>query len=83
MACGRAVVASDAGGARELFTPGLDAVVHTPANPASLAAGIEELARRPETRFRLGSAARRTAERLFDRRRLAADLVPIYRRAAA
>ena len=34
-------------------------------------------------RARLGRAARATAERSFDRTRLAAELVPVYRRAAA
>ena len=30
MACGRAVIVSDAGGAREIFTPGIDALAHPP-----------------------------------------------------
>jgi glycosyltransferase involved in cell wall biosynthesis len=83
MACGRAVIASDAGGARELFTAGVDAMVHTPGDKASLAARIYELACDPEARRRLGRAARLTAEQRFDRRRLAADLLPVYERAAA
>jgi glycosyltransferase involved in cell wall biosynthesis len=83
MACGRAVIASDAGGARELFTAGVDAMVHTPGDASSLAARIYELACDPEARRRLGRAARLTAERRFDRRRLAADLLPVYEQAAA
>jgi hypothetical protein len=43
-----------------------------------LAARITELAASPELRARLGRAARLTAERSFDRGRLAHDLVPIY-----
>jgi glycosyltransferase involved in cell wall biosynthesis len=83
MACGRAVVAADAGGARELFTPGVDAVGHTPGDASSLAVCIHALASDPDMRRRLGRAARLTAERRFDRRRLAADLLPLYERAAA
>jgi glycosyltransferase involved in cell wall biosynthesis len=83
MACGRAVIASDAGGARELFTSGVDAMAHTPGDASSLAACIYELACDPETRRRLGRAARLTAERRFDRARLAADLLPVYQQAAA
>jgi glycosyltransferase involved in cell wall biosynthesis len=80
MACGRAVIASDAGGAREILTPGVDALGHTPGSADGLAARIVELVRDPEARIRLGRAARQTAERRFDRARLAADLLPVYRR---
>src|SRR6202035_1639933 len=36
MACGRAVIASDAGGAREIFTAGVDALSHAPGNAGDL-----------------------------------------------
>jgi glycosyltransferase involved in cell wall biosynthesis len=81
MACGRAVIASDAGGAREIFTAGVDALSHTPGDVDHLAARIVELVRDPEARVRLGRAGRLTAERRFDRARLATDLVPVYRSA--
>ena len=58
-------------------------MTHTPGDAADLAARLEELVANPETRARLGLAARQTAERRFDRRRLAADFVPIYQRAIA
>ena len=80
MACGRAVIASNAGGAREIFTPGVDALVHAPGNAGDLAARIVELARDPQARQRIGQAGRKTAERRFDRARLATDLVPVYRK---
>jgi glycosyltransferase involved in cell wall biosynthesis len=83
MACGRAVIASDAGGAREVMTPGVDALGHAPGSAGALAARIVELVRDPEARIRLGRAARQTAERRFDRVRLAVDLLPVYRRAVA
>jgi glycosyltransferase involved in cell wall biosynthesis len=83
MACERAVIASDAGGAREIFTSGVDALGHTPGSADSLAARIAELARDPGARIRMGQAGRETAERRFDRRRLASDLAPIYQRAMA
>ena len=78
MACGRAVIASDAGGAREIFTAGVDALVHTPGDAAALAARIVELSGDADRRERLGRAGRRTAERRFNRLRLAAELAPIY-----
>jgi glycosyltransferase involved in cell wall biosynthesis len=82
MACGRAVIVSNAGGAAELVDPGVDAVLHTPGDADDLAAAILMLVRDPDMRARLGHAARRTAERSFDRERLAAELIPIYRAAA-
>lgn len=81
MACGRAVIASDAGGAREIFTAGVDALGHVPGSAESLSERIAELAGDPDLRERIGRAGRETAERRFDRTRLAFDLVPVYRRA--
>ncbi len=79
MACGRPVVVSNAGGAAEIITPGVDALVHAPGDAGDLAAQIAALAANPELRAQIGRAARRTAERSFDRARLAAELIPIYR----
>ena len=78
MACGRAVIASDAGGAREIFTRGVDALAHPPGNSEVLAECIGRLAGDHSLRQRLGLAARQTAERRFNRRRLAAELAPLY-----
>ena len=80
MACGRPVVVADAGGARELVTPGVDAALHRPGDAASLASCIEELATDADLRQRLGAEARRTAVRRFDRARLAAEIIPVYER---
>ena len=79
MACGRPVVVSNAGGAAEIITAGADALVHVPGDAGDLAAQIAALAANPELRAQIGRAARRTAERSFDRARLAAELIPIYR----
>jgi len=83
MACGRAVIASDAGGAREIFTAGVDALAHAPGDADDLAACMAALAADGELRARLGRAGRATAERRFDRARLVSDLLPIYRAVAA
>jgi len=80
MACGRAVIASAAGGAAELITEGEDALAHRPGDDAALAARIMDLARDPELRARLGRAGRKTAQRRFDQSRLAEELVPLYGR---
>jgi glycosyltransferase involved in cell wall biosynthesis len=78
MACGKAVVVSQTGGAAELVTPGVDALVHSPGDAAGLARRIEELAHDSALRRRIGDAGRATAERSFTRRRLVGALVPIY-----
>jgi len=80
MACGRAVICSAAGGVAELITEGEDALAHPPGDDAALAACIAELVRDPELRARLGRAGRITAERRFERSRLAAQLTPLYQR---
>ena len=78
MACGCAVVMSHAGGAAELVTPNVDALTHMAGDVNELAAAIERLARDAALRARLGAAARATAERMFDRTRLAQELIPVY-----
>jgi glycosyltransferase involved in cell wall biosynthesis len=83
MACGRAVIASATGGAREVFTSGLDALSHVPGSADSLAERIAELASDADRRTRIGRAGRQTAERRFDRTRLAFDLMPVYEQALA
>ena len=78
MACGKALVVSNTGGAAEIITPGVDALVHAPGDASALAAGIEELVRDAALRRRIGDAGRATAERSFTRRRLIGELVPLY-----
>jgi hypothetical protein len=65
-------------GAREIFTQGIDALAHPPGDSAALAECIARLAADEGLRGQLGVAARQTAERRFNRRRLASELAPIY-----
>ena len=78
MACGRPVISSAIGGASEIINAGYDSMAHPPGDEARLAQRIEELAQDPELRSRIGKAARSTAERRFDRRQLAMELIPVY-----
>jgi glycosyltransferase involved in cell wall biosynthesis len=78
MACGRAVVTSGTGGSAELVRDGEDAVVHPPADHVQLAARLAQLAADRPMRIRLGAAARATALRLFDARRLAEQFTAVY-----
>ena len=79
MACGRAVIASAAGGAGEIVTPGHDALAVYPGDAEGLARAIQQLAADPVLRGRLARAGRETAVRRFDRARLAAEIAPLYR----
>jgi glycosyltransferase involved in cell wall biosynthesis len=79
MACGRAVIVADAGGAAELIEPGVNALTHVPGNAEQLAERINQLAADSALRAQLGAAGRTTAEQRFNRARLAEELLPVYR----
>ena len=79
MACGKAVIASQAGGAAELFTDGENALGHPPGDASALARQIARLAGDKELRNRLGKSGRATAERLYHGQRLAQELTAVYR----
>jgi glycosyltransferase involved in cell wall biosynthesis len=78
MACGRAVIISDAGGAAELITAGANALDHPPGDAEVLAGCITRLATDAGLRENLGRAGRHTAEQRFARARLATELIPLY-----
>jgi glycosyltransferase involved in cell wall biosynthesis len=82
MASGRPLVTSATGGAAELVRAGEDALTHRPGNAADLSAAIQALAGDSSLRTRLGEAARATALRRFDARRLADEFASAYEMAA-
>ena len=82
MASGRAVVASEAGGAAEILALGKTGLGHPPGNATVLRDRIYQLATNPGLRGELGANGRKIAETYFDRPRLARELIPIYRAAA-
>jgi len=77
-ACGNSIIASQNAGATELMHDGMDFVCHDAGDPLSLAVQITHLAADAKLRNRLGASARATAERVFDRARLATELLPLY-----
>ena len=83
MACGLPVIASSAGGAAEIISMGNVPFAHAPGDAGELASQIGRLAADAELRARRGRAGRATAERYFDRARLAAGLAAPYREAEA
>ena len=79
MACGRAVIASLAGGVAEIIDPPTNGLAYVPGDAAALAESIERVVIDRDLRTQLGIAGRAAAVRHFDRARLARDFVPIYR----
>jgi glycosyltransferase involved in cell wall biosynthesis len=78
MACGRAVIASLAGGVEELFNRDIEVLGAPPNDAAELAWRMEMLLKNPLLRQQLESAARRSAVERFSRERVGNQLRAIY-----
>jgi glycosyltransferase involved in cell wall biosynthesis len=83
MASARGVIASAAGGAAELIDDGVNALGYSPGDVAALRGLIARAANDRGLRVRLGEAARASAERMFTRERMAAEVASIYAGLAA
>lgn len=81
MACGRAVIVSNAGGASELVDCGVNALCHETGEAGDLVDRIATLVVNPHLRLTMGIAARTTAEHRFQRARLAPELAIAYSQA--
>jgi glycosyltransferase involved in cell wall biosynthesis len=80
MACGRPVVASLAGGVKEIIEDGKDALGVLPGNVDCLVDALKRLLTDKEWRVRLGANARTKAEKSFDRNRIGPQLWRVYER---
>jgi len=78
MACGKPVVASSNGGVSEIISENETALCHQPDDAGAMAACIARLAADRALRKRLGAKGRCSAEKQFDRSRLARDVVSVY-----
>jgi glycosyltransferase involved in cell wall biosynthesis len=78
MACGRATVVSEGGGASEIVSPEADVLTHISGDAFSLASAIQRLIVNRPLRQELGVRARSAAERRFHRGRLAEQVGSIY-----
>lgn len=63
MLVGRAVVASDVGGLRDVVEDGATGLIVPPGEPGALAAALDQLLDDPETRQRMGETGRKRAGR--------------------
>jgi glycosyltransferase involved in cell wall biosynthesis len=78
MACGRAVVASRAGGAPEIFTDEKDGLGHEAGSPGDLARQLERLVRDASLRRTLGERGRASIEKKFPMLRLGHSVAALY-----
>jgi glycosyltransferase involved in cell wall biosynthesis len=80
---GTAVVASDAGGLRDIIEPNQTGLLVAPNDPAALANTLAELFRNRNRAEQLGAAARQRALRHFTEKRMIEDFLGHYRAIAA
>ena len=78
MACGRAVVVSDLGGAQELFTNGVTGLGHRAADDQDLAESIGRLVSNPAVRRALGTNGREHVVAKFPVTQMAQAVWKIY-----
>ena len=79
-ACGRALVATDTAGCREIVRNGVNGLLVPPDDAQALADAIDRLANDPDLRRKFGQASRALVEREFSNARVGRDLVSLYRR---
>jgi glycosyltransferase involved in cell wall biosynthesis len=78
MACEKAVIVAQAGGAAELFAHQEDAIGVLPGDSTALSVAIEKLIDSPSDRIALGIAGRITVKDRFNRDRLGQELISLY-----
>jgi glycosyltransferase involved in cell wall biosynthesis len=77
--CGRAIIASDVQGCREIVQPGVNGLLVPPCDPAAIAAAIRTLLLDAATRRRMGEAGRGLVQREFGIGHVTAATMTIYR----
>jgi glycogen(starch) synthase len=83
MLFGKPVVAVRVGGMQHIVEDGGTGLLVPPDDPAALAAAVEELARDPELRARMGRRARQRYEERFSQPRMVEGAVAFYRQVLA
>jgi glycosyltransferase involved in cell wall biosynthesis len=82
-ACGRALIATDVPGCREIARAGVNALLVPPDDAQALADAIETLAKDRDLRLRFAQASRRLAVEEFSSARIGKEIVSLYQRLLA
>jgi glycosyltransferase involved in cell wall biosynthesis len=77
-ACGRALIATNVPGCREVARQAVNALLVPPEDPIALADAIQVLAANSELRRRLGQAGRQIVEAEFSSERIGSEIVALY-----
>jgi glycosyltransferase involved in cell wall biosynthesis len=83
MALGKPVVATDAGGPREIVVHGQTGFLAAPHSPEALAEAISGVIAQPEARVRLGNEGRKRFAENFTAVQMAERTLEVYREAFA
>ncbi len=78
MACGKAVVATAAGGIPEVVVDDVTGLLVPPRDDVAMAEAIVRLLREPNRRARLGAAGRRRVEEAFSADRMVRETLAVY-----
>ncbi len=78
-ACGRALVATDIRGCREVVRPGQNGLLVPPRDVPALAEALEALLKDPQLRARMGAAGREIVVREFSAQEVVGKSMAIYR----
>jgi len=78
-ACGRAVVATDVAGCREIVRQGVNGFLVPPRDPAALADAVALLIRDPALRAEAGRRSREIVEQEFSVSKIAGETLTVYR----
>ena len=81
MALGKPVIATNAGGPREIVRPGETGMLVPPATPAALAEAICSLIAAPAQALRMGEAGQDAVPGCYTRERMARATAALYRQA--
>jgi glycosyltransferase involved in cell wall biosynthesis len=77
-ACGRAIIAADVPGCREVVQNGYNGLLVPVKDSTALAAALQRLIQNPEERFQMGKNGRQLAVDEFSTRRVVAETLSVY-----
>jgi len=77
-AAGRALVATDLPGCRDVVVGGVTGLLVPPGDPGALADALQQLLQAPDLRRRMGQAARERAEAMFSAERVNSETLSLY-----